>query len=111
MKSTLSRAVRCVTVAVASVTVIAASATSARATTDYTPTGEPSLNLVGTSVWFTNVPANQTVTCSQFDVAGQVVSPGTSRTFGATAADLGVLTHTCSNPIMGPTTLTADLGS
>ncbi|WP_332644750.1 hypothetical protein [Aeromicrobium sp.] len=101
MNSTLSRAMRCVTVAVASVTVIAASATSAWATTDYTPTGGPAVKLQGTNIAITNVPAAQTITCSQFTVPGTVTSPGMSRPLGTTAVGLGTPSETCSHPLMG----------
>ncbi|NHA00497.1 hypothetical protein G5V59_11920 [Nocardioides sp. W3-2-3] len=88
---------------------MATAAVEARAGTTYTPAGGPSVRLVGTSISITDVPAGQTITCNQFDIAGTVESPGSVRTFGSAAVDLGALTYfRCTNPVMGPMPVTVD---
>ncbi|MDF1705604.1 MAG: hypothetical protein P1U38_12600 [Aeromicrobium sp.] len=79
----------------------------AHAATTYTPSGGPGANFVGNSVSFTATAAGQTLTCSTFNLAGTIVSPGASRAIGANGGNLGSLTSSgCTNPIAGSTTVT-----
>lgn len=90
---------------------VATATVEARAGTTYTPTGGPSVRLVGTTISVTDVPAAQTITCNQFDIAGAVDNPGTARPFGGSAIDLGALTYNrCTNPVMGWMPVTVDPG-
>lgn len=90
----------------ASAALLAITATGAQAATTYTPTGS-SANFVGSSVSFKDIEANQTLTCSTFNLSGSVSSSGTSRLYGADAGSLGTLTSSgCTNPIAGATTVT-----
>lgn len=82
---------------------VTAASGSAAASTDYTPSGGPSINLVGTNISLLFEEISQTFTCSRFDVSGQVVMPGVARAFGNEAAELGALTDSCTNPYYGPT--------
>ncbi|WP_182379641.1 hypothetical protein [Nocardioides sp. WS12] len=84
-----------------SLTLVTVTSGNAEATTDYTPTGGPGTNFVGSSVTFTNVEALQTYSCSRLDAAGQVAAPGTSRAFNSEAVDLGALTDNCTHPVFG----------
>lgn len=95
-----------VTTAAASA-VLAMTATSAQAATTYTPTGGPGANFVGTSVSFTDIEAGQTLTCTQFDLSGSIISSGSSRAYGADGGTLGTLSSSgCSHPLAGATTVT-----
>jgi hypothetical protein len=79
----------------------------ANAATVYTPSGGPSANFVGSNVSFRAIQANQTLTCSTFNLAGSIVNPGTSRAIGANGGNLTTLTSSgCTNPIAGSTTVT-----
>lgn len=90
---------------------VTTAAVEARAGTTYTPSGGPAVRLVGTMISITDVPAAQTITCQQFDIAGTVHSPGAARGFGSPAVDLGALTYTlCTNPVMGWMPVTVDPG-
>ncbi len=78
----------------------------AHAATTFTPSGGPNVNFVGNSVSFTATAAGQTLTCSTFNLAGSVASPGASRAIGANGGTLGSLTSSgCTNPIAGATTV------
>lgn len=92
----------------ASAAMVTTMSAGAHAATDYTPTGGPSLNLVGTNVRVHFEEINQSFTCSRFDVAGQVTMPGVAREFGGEAVDLGALTDTCTNPLYGLSNFTAE---
>lgn len=101
--------VRRVVVATAlSLALVTATSVDAEATTDYTPAGGPSVNMVGTSVRFLEEEAAQTFSCSRFDVAGQIVTPGTVRAYDSEAVDLGTPTDTCTHPIFGHVNFDAD---
>ncbi|MEV5001478.1 hypothetical protein [Nocardioides sp. LML1-1-1.1] len=89
---------------------VATAAVEARAGTTYTAAGGPSVRLVGSIVTITDVPAGQTIACSQYDVAGRVIDPGAVRSHGTAAADLGALTSQCVHPIVGNLTSTVDPG-
>ena len=79
----------------------------AHAATTYTPSGGPNVNFVGSSVSFKAIQANQTLTCSTFNLAGSIVNPGVSRALTANGGNLGSLTSSgCTNPIAGATTVT-----
>lgn len=74
----------------------------AHASTSYTPDGGPEVYFGGTGIGFTNVQANQELNCAQFDLSGEMLSPGTSRPFGANSKKLGSLVSSgCTNPIAG----------
>ncbi|GAA1743410.1 hypothetical protein [Aeromicrobium alkaliterrae] len=95
--------------AAAAVVTTMALAAPAHAATTYTPDAGAGdkVNFVGSSVSFRAVQANQTLTCSTFNLAGDVVSPSTSRAYGANGGTLGSLTSSgCTNPIAGNTTVT-----
>lgn len=95
--------------AVAALAAVGFSATAAHAAnTSYTPNGGPKADFVGSSVSFTDTNAGQTLTCSQFDLAGSITNPGVSRAYGSTspAGSLGTLTSSgCTNPTAGATTV------
>ena len=79
----------------------------AHAATTYTPSGGSGANFVGNNVSFKAIQANQTLTCSTFNLAGTIVNPGTSRAIGANGGNLGSLTSSgCTNQIAGATTVT-----
>lgn len=87
--------------------VLAMTATGAQAATTFTPTGGPNVTFTGSNVSFKDIPANQTLTCTQFDLAGAIVDSGVSRAYGANAGSLTNLTSSgCTNPIAGDTTVT-----
>lgn len=89
--------------------VAAAALTSGPAQTSptFTPGGGPEVNFVGSDVSFTNVQANQTLTCEQVDFAGAVLDPGTARPYGDNAGVLDDLTADgCTNPLGGTTSVT-----
>ncbi|KAB2807172.1 hypothetical protein F9L07_27145 [Pimelobacter simplex] len=107
--------------AAASVTVLSMTATGAQAATTFTPSGGPGANFVGSynnptdspdlgivsGIRFTDIPADQSLDCSAFSVGGSIVSPGTSRAYGANAGNLGSLTASgCTNPLAGATSVT-----
>lgn len=105
----MRRAFRLIATTALALGLVATATVEARAGTTYTPAGGPSVRLVGTMISITDVPAGQTITCQQFDIAGLVQSPGATRAFGEAAVDLGALTYKlCTNPIMGWMYVTAD---
>lgn len=74
----------------------ASSADATQATaSDYTPSGGPSLNLVGTNVaiWF---EAGQAINCTDFDPSGTLTSPGAARPVGAPAGSIVSLASACT---------------
>lgn len=85
-------------------------AVDARALTTYAPSGGAGVKLVGTNVVFHFEEIGQNFSCAPFDIAGQVTSPGDARAFGSEAVDLGALTDTCTNPLWGLTSFSADPG-
>lgn len=89
---------------------VATAAVEARAGTTYTPSGGPSVRIVGTSITIQDPPAGQTIACSQYDVAGQIIDPGAVHPYGTAAVDLGALTSHCVHPIVGNLTSTVDPG-
>ncbi len=91
----------------ATAAIVAMTATGAQAATTFTPTGGPNANFVGSSVSFKDIEADQTLTCSTFNLSGTIVNSGTSRAYGANAGNLTSLTSSgCSNPTAGATTVT-----
>lgn len=119
-KKTNRLAVGLMATAAASVTVLSMTATGAQAATTFTPSGGPNANFVGSydrpgdnpdvgiraGIRFTDIPADQSLDCDAFGVAGSVVSPGTSRAYGANAGSFSSLTATgCTNPLAGSTTV------
>lgn len=62
---------------------------------DYTPSGGPALDLVGTNlaVWF---EGGQAIGCTDFELSGSLTAPGTTRPVGAPAGSVGGLTSSCS---------------
>lgn len=79
--------------------------TPAQAADTYTPNGGP-ISVVGEEIIFTDVYADQSFTCEQFDLAGGITDPGVSRTFGTEAGILDQATSSgCVNPLAGSTTL------
>lgn len=90
--------------------VVVGSAVDARAGTTYTPSGGAGVKLVGANVVFHFEETGQDWRCAPFDIAGQVTSPGSARTFGSEAVDLGALADTCTNPLWGLTNFSADPG-
>ncbi|XBB67504.1 hypothetical protein ABFU82_25905 [Nocardioides sp. WV_118_6] len=111
-----------VATAAASVTVLSMTAAGASAGppwTTFTPGGGPDANFVGSyddprtpstaivpGIRFTDIDAGQSLDCSAFSVGGSLVSPGTSRAYGANAGNLGSLSATgCTNPLAGATTV------
>lgn len=108
MRTTHRLTARLVAITAAAVTVLSLTATGAQAATTYTPTGGgPGIAFTGNSVSFKDIPAEQSFTCPQVDLAGNVVDSGVSRAYGVSAADVTSLTASgCTNPIFGPTTVT-----
>ncbi|GAA1743418.1 hypothetical protein [Aeromicrobium alkaliterrae] len=95
-----------ISLSAALVTILAMSS-PASALTTYTPGGGPGINFVSSNASFKVIQANQSISCSQFDLAGNLVNSGTSRAVGANAANIGSLTSSgCTNPIMGLMTIT-----
>ena len=87
--------------------VLAGTLGTAEATSPYTPGGGPNLNLVSNgSVTFTVSPSGTTATCTDFDLAGSIVNPGTPRAHTAVAGTLGSLTTSgCTGGHWGPTSI------
>lgn len=107
MKNTHRLAARLVATTAAAAAVVSMTATGAQAATTFTPTGGPNITFTGDTVSFTDIPAEQTLTCEVFDLSGTVVNSGVSRAYGANAGDLTDLTSSgCTNPIAGSTTVT-----
>lgn len=102
--------------AAAGAAVVSMTTVAAHAATTFTPSGGPNANFVASrlvsgspvsGVKFTDIPAGQALTCTSFSVSGSIVSPGTSRTYGANAGNLGSLSAGgCTNPLAGATTVT-----
>ncbi|MFJ9313613.1 hypothetical protein ACIRN4_05415 [Pimelobacter simplex] len=93
-------------ISVVAALLLAVSAASAHAATTYTP-GPGSVRLIGAGITFTNIPMDQKISCTQFDLAGPVIAPGSSRGYGADLASLTTLTSSgCSNPLLGVVTAT-----
>lgn len=89
--------------AAASSAVIAMTATGASAA-DFNLAGGPEANFVGSGVSFTDVQAEQTLTCEQFDLKG-TATPG-AYDFGSDVGSLDELVSSgCENDIAGPTTV------
>lgn len=99
---------RLVATTAAAAAVLAMTATGAQAVIpSYTPTGGPNITFTGNSVSFTDIPADQTLTCEVFNLSGTVVNSGVSRAPGANGGNLTNLTSSgCTNPIAGSTTVT-----
>lgn len=96
-----------VATAAAGAAVLSMTSTNAYAATTYTPTGGPNANFVGTNVSFKDIEADQTLTCSTFNLSGSITNSGVSRAYNADAGTLGTLTSSgCSNPTAGATTVT-----
>ncbi|NHA00498.1 hypothetical protein G5V59_11925 [Nocardioides sp. W3-2-3] len=62
---------------------------------DYTPSGGPSLNLIGTNVavWF---EGGQAINCADFDPSGTLTNPGAARPVGAPAGSIVSLASACT---------------
>lgn len=81
--------------------------TAPAASGTFTPGGGPEVNFVGSGISFTDVQANQTLTCAQVNFAGTVIDPGSSRGLGENAGTLDDLsTSNCTNPLGGQTNVT-----
>ncbi|MEV5001479.1 hypothetical protein [Nocardioides sp. LML1-1-1.1] len=74
---------------------VSAGPSEAQASTTYTPSGGPSLNLVGTNVaiWF---EAGQAINCTDFHPSGTLTDPGTARPVGAPAGSIASLSSGCT---------------
>src|SRR5690625_726989 len=82
-------------------------AAPAQAQGDYTPSGGPDINLVGSDVDFLVDSTGQELDCPTFNLLGSVVDPGDKRPFGDDGLLVDDLTATgCTNPIAGPTEVT-----
>ncbi|WP_406034770.1 hypothetical protein OG801_07075 [Nocardioides sp. NBC_00163] len=87
-------------------TVAAMSAPAQAAAAGYTPNGTNPITFVGNNVSFTAVEADQTLTCEQFDLTGNIIDPGQTREFGEAAGTLpNLASGGCTNPIAGDTTV------
>lgn len=87
-------------------TVAAMSAPAQAAADGYTPTGPDSVVFTGNNVSFTDVEADQTLTCETFDLVGHIIDPGVNRPFGELAGELDDLnSDDCTNEIVGSTTV------
>jgi hypothetical protein len=111
MKNTHRLAARLVAVSSAAAAVVCIAATGASAVIpSYTPTrtgGAGNVTFTGTAVSFKDIPANQTLTCTVFNLTGPIINNGVSRAPGANAGSLTTLTSSgCTNPIAGATTVT-----
>lgn len=96
-----------VATAAAGAAVLSMTSTNAYAATTYTPTGGPNANFVGTNVSFTDIEADQKLTCSTFNLSGSITNSGVSRAYGADGGTLGTLTSSgCTNLLAGATTVT-----
>ncbi|NYI78805.1 hypothetical protein [Nocardioides panzhihuensis] len=85
-------------------TVVAMSSPAQAAADTYTPHGGPTVAFIGNDIAFTDVFADQTFSCEQFDMHGTLISTGLSRPFGTTATTLDQLDYSgCTNPIFGET--------
>ncbi|XBB66180.1 hypothetical protein ABFU82_18990 [Nocardioides sp. WV_118_6] len=86
---------------VTSLAVLLAVVGTAPGAAGWTPTssawGGPDVDLIGTGITFTDIPAHVSVGCVQHDLAGSIVNPGLSRSYGsATAALPTVTTASCA---------------
>lgn len=91
MRTTHRLTARLVAVTVAAAAVVYMTIDGARAATTYTPAGGPGITFTGSNVSFTDILAEQTMTCAQFDPSGSVVDSGISRPYGVTATNLTTL--------------------
>ncbi len=80
---------------------------SAFAMSTYTPGGGPDVNFVGTGVTLDVVVAGPySNSCAQFDLAGDVISPGMGRAYGSAATALTGLTAAgCVDSLGFPSTV------
>ncbi|UUW91124.1 hypothetical protein [Pimelobacter simplex] len=86
--------------------VLMATTVPAQAFTTYTPTGGPDVRFVGTGVTLEHLPTGEVFSCPTFDLAGTVISSGTSRSYGAPAAGFSTTTSSCRpNVACGPVSL------
>ncbi|MEV5001481.1 hypothetical protein [Nocardioides sp. LML1-1-1.1] len=93
---------------VATALLLATAMPPATAATTYTPTGGPAASFAATGLSITLVEPEQTITCTKMSLGGSVLSPGTSRAYGADGVSLGSFGTTgCNHHILGPTAVTA----
>lgn len=86
---------------------VVGTATGATAgTPSSTPWGGPAVDFVGTGITLTDIPMGVSVGCTQHDLAGSVVNPSISRSYGAATAALPTLTvASCSGFLLGACTV------
>lgn len=83
-------------------TAAAMSSTAQATAATYTPHCGPDVAFVGNDIAFTDVTAEQTFSCEQFDLNGTLISTGLSRPFGTMAATRDQFVYSGrTNPISG----------
>ncbi|GGU39071.1 hypothetical protein [Nocardioides albus] len=106
MKNLISRALTGLAAGALAIATVATMSLPAHAADLYTPHGGPGVAATGNDIAFTDVFAEQTFSCEQFDLHGALISTGLSRPFGTTATTWDHLDYSgCTNPIFGETTL------
>lgn len=79
----------------------------AEAVGEYTPHGGPEINFVGSNVVFSVDSTGQATGCLTFDLLGELIDPGVSRTTGDYAGIVDDLTAIgCINPLSGDVDVT-----